>query len=189
MNHNALRDDETYYAPNFFGSSNTLEQAYDSMLFLCKLCAENLDAEKSRDQRALYCALSNGDVRELCLKYARRGYNLKSFEYPNSALFTSRKIDFYFGYASDDLGLHFYVLVDLEQRSVVRIVECFGHEMAAEPLYSVSYAQTMARLVDEIPDDFSLSLDRIEESMTEAVDYGEFEGRIARPIIAPRLFR
>ena len=47
MNHNALRDDETYYAPNFFGSSNTLEQAYDSMLFLCKLCAENLDAEKS----------------------------------------------------------------------------------------------------------------------------------------------
>ena len=47
----------------------------------------------------------------------------------------------------------------------------------------------MARLVDEIPDDFSLSLDRIQESMTEAVDYGEFEGRIARPIIAPRLFR
>ena len=188
MKQTALRD-ETDYTSSFFGSNFTLEQAYDLMRFLCKLCVEKFDAEKSRDQRALYYALSNGDVRELCLKYARRGYNLKSFEYPNSALFTSRKIDFYFGYASDDLGLHFYVLVDLEQRSVVRIVECFGHDMAAEPLYSVIYAQTMARLVDDIPDDFSFILDRIEENMTEAVDYGEFEDRIARPIITSRLFR
>ena len=156
---------------------------------MLKGCADHLGFDEYDDQRALYIAICNEDVRELCLKYARRGYNLKSVEYPNSALFTGRKIDFYFGYASEDLGLHFYALVDLEQRTVVRIVECFGHEMAAEPLYSVSYAQTMARLVDEIPDNFSLSLDRIEEGMTEAVDYGEFEDRIARPIIAPRLFR
>ena len=189
MNHNALSELETHYtASPLEAAGNTLEQGYNAMLFLCKLCAENLDPEKSRDQRALYVALSTGDVRELCLKYARRGYSLRKVEYPNSALFTGDKIDFYFGY-TPDLAVHFYVLVDLEQHSVVRIVECFGHEMAAEPLYSVSYAQTMARLVDEIPDDFSLSLDRIEESMTEAVDYGEFEGRIARPIIAPRLFR
>ena len=188
MNHNTLSDDETYYSPSFFGPGKAIERNYDLMRNMLKDCADHLGFDEYDDQRALYIAICNEDVRELCLKYARLGYSLKTVEYPNPALFTGLKIDFYFGYTSDS-AVHFYVLVDLEQHSVVRIVECFGHEMPAEPLYSVSYSQTMARLVDEIPDDFSLSLDRIEESMTEAVDYGEFEGRIARPIIAPRLFR
>jgi len=162
MNHNAFSDNEMRCISGLLGAGNSPDKGYDWMLYLCKLCAETLDVEKSRDQRALYVALSNGDVRELCLKYAGRGYSLKSVEYPNSALFSGQKLDFYFSDVSDDSALHFYVLVDLEQRSVLRTIECFNRDLADEPLLNcVSIPKTTARLVDEIPKNFSLTIEAL----------------------------
>jgi hypothetical protein len=156
MNHNALRDDETYYSPSFFGPGKAIERNYDLMRNMLKDCADHLGFDEYDDQRALYIAICNEDVRELCLKYARLGYSLKTVEYPNPALFTGLKIDFYFGYTSDS-AVHFYVLVDLEQHSVLRTVECYTRDLA---LFNGSIHGTKARcnmpktkvrLVDNIP--------------------------------------
>ena len=172
MNHYALSDDEMRCISGLLGAGNSPDTGYDFMLYLCKLCAENLDVEKYSSHRVLYVALSSGDVRELCLKYARRGYNFKTVEYPNSALFSGQKLDFYFGDASEKLAQHFYVLLDLEQHSVVRTVESFGRDLATEPLGNCfTIPKTMARLVDEIPNNFSLMIeavaDRFEAHVTE----------------------
>ena len=172
MNHNALRDDETYYSPSFFGPGKAIERNYDLMRNMLKGCADHLGFDEYDDQRALYIAICNEDVRELCLKYARRGYSLKTVEYPNPALFTGLKIDFYFGYTSDST-VHFYVLVDLEQNSVLRITECYTRDMA---LFNGSshgtkarcnMPKTKVRLVDNIPSLKTLmDLPRLEISYT-----------------------
>ena len=88
MNHNTLSDDETYYSPSFFGPGKAIERNYDLMRNMLKGCADHLGFDEYDDQRALYIAICNEDVRELCLKYARRGYSLKTVEYPNPALVT-----------------------------------------------------------------------------------------------------
>jgi hypothetical protein len=172
MNHNTLSDDETYYSPSFFGPGKAIERNYDLMRNMLKDCADHLGFDEYDDQRALYIAICNEDVRELCLKYARLGYSLKTVEYPNPALFTGLKIDFYFGYTSDS-AVHFYVLVDLEQHSVLRTVECYTRDLA---LFNGSIHGTKARcnmpktkvrLVDNIPSLKTLmDLPRLEISYT-----------------------